>query len=274
MFAAPNAFIVGGKSPFVTKISDLGISGPAAYASADTVAGWSGPSSSVTSPSSAYLSFDLTGKKFVTGLRIILQSAGGASSNNDSDPDSSANSGATAVFDIPANGLNGVVYIWLGPGGVNLNSGGNGYNINPRPLTGITDPLGSYPSSTGQGGYTGSAAFDSAVLLGSTVIGYAEGGAATVNYDSPNSNVARPYVNSSYVTNVATYNGPTSPGRGAAPGNNAYPLWNFNQYSDLATCYGKYASVAGGRFGQGGWEAVSSGSGTSGFPAFVWISIL
>jgi hypothetical protein len=65
-----------------------------------------------------------------------------------------------------------------------------------------------------------------------------------------------------------------SPGRGVAATNDSYPNWNFNLYSDLATCYGKYGSVASSKYGKGGAEAALSSAGYNGYPAFIWISIL
>ena len=236
-----------------------------------TAWGWVGPSASLTAPVSPYFSLGLL--PTANGVRIILQSAGGASSNNDADADSSANSGATAVFDLPSS-FSGTVNFWLGPAGPNYSaSGGTSQNINPRQIPGITNPLGAYAATAGQAGFAANAAYDAAVLTGSTILGYAEGGAATVNYDSANGNVARPYVNTASTTSVATYNGPVSPGRGAAPSNDNFPSWNFNVYADLATCYGKYSSVAANKYGKGGMEAAISGSGFSGYPGFVWVSI-
>lgn len=267
----------GGAAAPVTAMSQLTITGASAtYNSVSTAWGYVGPSASLTSPSSAYISIDLTGKTFVTGLRIILQASGGASSNNDGDADSSANSGATVVFDIPAAGINDVLNIWLGPSGPSNSASGNAQqNIYPRSITGITNPLGAQTVTAGQTGYSGNAGYDAAVLKGSsTILGYAEAGGATPNFDAPNSYQSRGYVNTGIVTSVQNYSGPVSPGRGVAPNNSSYPSWNFNVYSDLATCYGKYSSVASNYYGKGGKEAAVYSAGESGFQAFVWVSIL
>jgi hypothetical protein len=194
----------GGGSNFVTNMSELQITGNGpSYNSSSTAWGWIGPGVNINGPYSPYFSINLTNKKFLVGLRFILQAAGGCSSNNDGDGDSSGNSGATQVFDIPATGLNGTINVYLGPAGPNLaNSGGNYINVNPRTLPTVGNPLGAYGVSSGQSGFTGNAAFDSAVLFESTIIGYAEGGAATVNYDSPNGSTARPWYHPSYVTSI------------------------------------------------------------------------
>jgi hypothetical protein len=265
-----------GSGALITAMNQLVISGAApTYNSVSTAWGWAGPGASLSTSNSPLFSINLTGKTFANGLRIILQSGGGSSSNNDGDGDSSGNSGATSVFTIPASGLTGTLNIYVGACGPSYStSGGAQQNVNPRQISGITNPLGAQSVSPGQGSYAGNASYDAAVLLESVILGYAEGGGATPNYDSPNSYQSRAYVNTSYVTNVATTPGPVSPGRSAAAGNTSYPLFNFRQVSDYGTCYGKYSSIDGGRYGQGGTEAYLGGAGTNGFPAFIWISIL
>ncbi len=261
----------------VTSMSALGITGNSAlYNSNSTAWGWVGNSASINQGSGPILSIPLTGKTFTTGLRIILQAAGGGSSNNDGDGDSSANSGATAVFDIPAAGLTGTLSIYIGSAGPNYSTSGNqNININPRQLSVVSNPLGAQSVNAGQAGWCGNAAFDAAVLLGSTLIGYAEGGAATASFDSRNEYQSRAWVNTSYVSSIATYPGPISPGRSYAPTNTNYPSWNFSTAdSNLATCYGKYSSIASSRYGQGGPEAALSSPGYNGQPGFVWVSIL
>jgi hypothetical protein len=238
--------------------------------------GWAGPGPSLTGPSSAYFSLSWAGKSIpATGIRIILQSAGGASSNNDSDPDSSANSGALSVFDIGPDYTGTSLDFWLGPAGpTNGQSGNSQQNVNPRQISGINNPIGAYGVSPGQGGFAGNAAYDSAVLgTSNTILGYAEGGPATVNYDSRNENAARPYINTGVagITSIIAANGPISPGRGAAAGNSNVPAWNFSNYPDAGTAYGRYSNV--GQYGKGGREATSSGQGEQGFSAFVWVII-
>jgi hypothetical protein len=264
----------------VSLMSDFTITGTGATPYVNSVStcwGFSGPGASLVSPTSPYITLSWTGKTLKpAGIRIILQSAGGASSNNDGDADSSANSGATAVFDITTTFSGTTLDIWLGPSGPSFNdTGGSQQNVNPRQINSISNPIGAYAVQVGQGGYAANAAYDAAVLSGSTIIGYAEGGPATVNYDSRNENAARGYVNTGVtgVTSVATTNGPISPGRGSAPNNQSYPEWNFNNVANYGTAYNKYSSVASARFGQGGREAVNSGPGERGYPGFVWIII-
>ena len=266
----------GGGAGLITSMAALGITGNnASYNSNSTAWGWVGNGVSMSEGAGPIISIPLTGKTFTTGLRIILQAAGGGSSNNDGDGDSSANSGATAVFDIPAAGLTGTLSIYVGSAGPNYASSGNtNVNINPRSLSVVSNPFGAQGVSAGQAGWCGNAAYDAAVLLGSTLLGYAEGGAATASYDSANGYQSRAYVNTSYVSSVATTAGPVSPGRGYAPTNTSWPAWNFNNDSNLGTCYGKYSSVASNRYGQGGPEAALSSPGYNGQPGFVWVSIL
>jgi hypothetical protein len=257
-------------------MADLGITGNSpTYNSNSSAWGWVGNGPSLSDSSSPIITIPLTGKTFTNGLRIILQAAGGASSNNDGDGDSSANSGATAVFDIPKTGLTGSLAIYIGPAGPSYSTGGGQQvNVNPRQTAGISNPLGATGVQPGQGGYCGNAAFDAAAVLSGTVIGYAEGGGATVSYDSMNGYQSRAWVNTSYVSSIATTSGPVSPGRGVAPTNTNYPSWNFNVYSDYATCYGKYGSIASSKYGQGGHEAALSSAGYNGYSGFVWVSIL
>ena len=240
-----------------------------------TAWGWAGPGPSLTSPSTALFSLSWTGKTIAAaGLRIILQSAGGASSNNDYDPDSSANSGALSIFDIAPSYTGTSLNFWVGPAGPSNSQSANAQqNINPRQITGITNPLGAYTVTAGQNWYAGNAAYDSAVLGTGTILGYAEGGGATLTYDTMNSNVSRPYINTAitgigYVTAV---NGPVSAGRGAGPGFSSMPNWNFNIYQNAGTAYGRYSNV--GNYGKGGREAVDNGVGEAGFSAFVWVII-
>jgi hypothetical protein len=239
--------------------------------------GFSGPGRSLVSPTSPYITLSWTGKTLKpAGIRIILQSAGGASSNNDSDGDSSANSGATTVFDITTTFSGTTLNIWLGPSGPSFNdTGGVQQNVNPRQIDSISNPIGAYAVQLGQSGYAANAAYDAAVLSGSTILGYAEGGPATPDFDSRNTNAARGYVNTGVagITSVAITNGPISPGRGFAPNNQSYPEWNFNNNSNYGTAYNRYSSVASVRFGKGGMEAVTSGLGERGYPGFVWVII-
>ena len=179
------------------------------------------------------------------------------------------------MFDIGPTYAGSSLEFWLGNSGpTNGQSGNSQQNVNPRPIPGIGNPIGAYGAQAGQNGFAGNAAYDSAVLGGGTILGYAEGGPATPNYDSPNGNAARPYINTGVagITSVIAANGPISPGRGAAAGNGNIPSWNFNIYQDAGTAYGRYSNV--GQYGKGGREATSGGAGEQGFSAFVWVIVL
>lgn len=231
-------------------------------------AGFIGNSASIYEGSAFTIYIPVT----ANGVRFILQAAGGASARNDGDGGSSANSGASAVFDVPSN-FSGHVRVLLGSAGRTYD--GNHINVNPRSISLYSNPFGAYPASNGHIGWSGNGAFDSCVVRANNngIFAYVEGGASSPNYDHPNTNQARAYVNGGYVSNQGIYHGPMSPGRGVAPRNDNYPNWNFNSYSNLASCDGHYGSLAGNRYGKGGMEPAVSSSGYDGYPGFLWVYI-
>lgn len=209
----------------------------------------------------------------INGIRIILQAAGGASSNNDHDADSSGNSGATVVFDIPANMGGNTATILIGSAGPNYDLfGGRQQNVNSRNITLAVNPFNS-PIVVGQAGYSGNAAYNSCFNLNGTLYGYAEGGGATLNFDTGNSRQSSSWVNTTVSTLILSSPGPIHMGRGYAPNNSNFPNWNFKTYPALANAYGLSPTYIG-NVGQGGWEAPINGKGYSGQSGFMWAIIL
>lgn len=217
--------------------------------------------------------FEMFVPKTANGVRIILQAAGGSTSNNDGDAGSSGNSGATSEFILPPT-FEGTLQILIGSAGAKFD--GPSRPVQPRSISLVENPLGQPADNFGQGGWTGSGAYSSAIRVKETgaTLAYAEGGGASVSYDHPYPQASRAYFNSAIAVSGRALNGPVSLGRGAQPGNENYPNWNFNLYPELATAYGKTASVNEQRFGKGGREVHAGQAGLDGFRGFLWMVIL
>lgn len=220
--------------------------------------------------------FSLPIPRTKNGIRIILQAAGGASSNNDADPDSSGNSGATAVFILPKNVGGKIATVLIGAAGGNAALiGYASRNTSSQSISICPNPMGANPVVLGQATMAGMAGYDAALLIDGVIYGYAEGGGATIDFDSANGWPARAWVNTAVATLVTTLNGPMSPGRGSVWDGGPDVMSNYQQFPYLSNAYGAFGFDADPTCGKGGEEASSANAeGANGYPGNICATIL